>query len=437
MRTNTKTKSAPIYTFEGGKATKTTAYNNLRRAVMSTFLWEDSFYENGTSIADRIKDLVPKVAPVLVANLAVEARTTFKLRHVPLLLATAMVKHDNFKPYVAETLGAIIQRPDELSEALSLYWKDGKCPIANSFKKGLALAFPKFTETQLQKYNQDRDIKLRDVLFLCHAKPQDKAQERVWKRLINNELKTPDTWEVEISASKDKQASWERLLRENKLGALALLRNLRNFKENNVNESLIKKALRSMNTERVLPFRFISAAKYAPNLEPQLEEIMLKCLEGYGKLKGKTAIAIDISGSMDHNKISAKSELTRTDAAASLGILLREVCKEIDIFTFSKKCVQVPARRGFALRDAIVASQSHLDTKITSTIDTINAGDYDRVIILTDGEIEDTLGKVNAPKKYMLNVANYQNGIGYKDGWVNIDGWSENVVQYLIEVDKE
>jgi len=51
--------------------------------------------------------------------------------------------------------------------------------------------------------------------------------------LVAGELATPDTWEVALSAgaSVDKREAWERLLAENKLGAQALLRNLRNMAE--------------------------------------------------------------------------------------------------------------------------------------------------------------------------------------------------------------
>ena len=53
----------------------------------------------------------------------------------------------------------------------------------------------------------------------------------MWKRLIAGELAVPDTWEVALSSGANKREAWERLLREQKLGALALLRNLRNMRE--------------------------------------------------------------------------------------------------------------------------------------------------------------------------------------------------------------
>ena len=82
--------------------------------------------------------------------------------------------------------------------------------------------------------------------------------------MIAGTLTPPDTWEVALSAGADKRAAWERLLREQKLGALALLRNLRNMRESGVSDKLVVSALGEMKTDRVLPFRFIAAARYAP-----------------------------------------------------------------------------------------------------------------------------------------------------------------------------
>ena len=99
-------------------------------------------------------------------------------------------------------------------------------------------------------------------------------------------LEAPDTWEVALSSGKDKKETWERLLSENKLGGLALLRNLRNMDQAKVSEKAIFAALASMKVERVLPYRFIAAARYAPQWEDKIEPVMLKCLDGVEKLSG-------------------------------------------------------------------------------------------------------------------------------------------------------
>src|SRR5262249_44532414 len=213
-------------THEGAPARKISTELQLRRSILACLLWECQFYEDGVEIAGRIAELVPKVAAEKVAALTVEAPEQMKLRHVPLLLVREMARHKTHRALVSETLARVIQRADELAEFVAIYWKDGKVPLSGQVKKGLAAAFPKFDEYQLAKYHRGGPIKLRDVLFLSHAKPRDAAQAGVWKKLIWGRLTTPDTWEVALSSGADKREAWERLLREGKLGALALLRNL-------------------------------------------------------------------------------------------------------------------------------------------------------------------------------------------------------------------
>lgn len=302
-------------------------------------------------------------------------------------------------------------------------------PLSGQVKKGLAAAFPKFDEYQLAKYDRGGPIKLRDVLFLCHAKPRDEAQAEVWKRLVSDGLTTPDSWEVALSSGADKREAWERLLRERKLGALALLRNLRNMREAGVDESLVFSALGEMSTGRVLPFRFLAAARYAPQWEEALERAMLKSVAAVEKLSGKTVVLVDVSGSMTA-PLSRRSEMQRTDAAYGLGVLLREIAEKVAVFSFSDNLVQVAARRGFALRDAIDASQRHNGTYLGKAVEELDRTEkYDRLIVITDEQAHD---RVPAPagKGYVINVASYKNGVGYGK-WTHIDGWSESVIEYI------
>ena len=447
-RTNLKIKLEPIFTHEGGKAKHINLELQLRRSVMSCMLWESEFYESGESIAKRISNLIPLVSPEKVALIAIEARNQMKLRHVPLLIAREMARYPEYKKYVSYVLENIIQRADELPEFLSLYWKDGKQPISAQVKKGLANAFNKFSEYDLGKYNRDTSIKLRDVLFLCHAKPKDSEQELLWKKLINNTLEIPDTWETELSAGKDKKETWERLLIEKKLGALALLRNLRNMHNSNVDKNLIFNALDKMKTEKVLPFRFISAARYVPQWESKLETIMFKCLGSQEKLSGHTVLLIDVSGSMEA-KLSEKSDITRLDAACGVGMLLREVCEKVDIFTFSNTLVRVLDRHGFSLKDSINKSQNHSMTYLGEAIKSIysnkdiSLNGYssrfsskgqnihpDRLIVITDEQSHDDVPNPESIG-YMINVASNKNGVGYGSSWLHIDGFSESVIDYI------
>ncbi len=463
-RLNTLNLNYAPRTHEGAPARHISSELRLRRSVLACLLWESQFYEDGVEIAGRIAELVPQVAAEKVATLAVEAREQMKLRHAPLALVREMARHKTHRALVSETLARVIQRADELAEFVAIYWKDGRVPLSGQVKKGLAAALPKFDEYQLAKYDRGGPIKLRDVLFLCHAKPRDAAQAGVWKKLIWGRLNAPDTWEVALSAGSDKREAWERLLREQKLGALALLRNLRNMHEAGVDESLVLSALGSMSTARVLPFRFLGAARHAPQWEEALEQAMLKCVAGAEKLPGhvlpgKTIVLVDVSGSMTA-PLSRRSEMQRTDAAYGLAVLLREIGEKVAVYSFSDELAEVPARRGFALRDAIDASQRHNSTQLGKAVEILNRTEkYDRLIVITDEQAHDSvpgpdglrgesrsgdhepcgdgrprpsggLGSSGRSSGYMINVASYKNGVGYGK-WTHIDGWSESVIEYI------
>jgi 60 kDa SS-A/Ro ribonucleoprotein len=418
-------------THEGARAAIITPEQALRRSVLACMLWENEFYEDGIAIAGRIRELVPKVAAEKVAALAVEARTAMKLRHAPLFLVREMARHATHRALVAETLVRVIQRADELSEFVAIYWAEGRRPLSAQVKKGLAAAFTNFDEYALAKYDRAGIVRLRDVLFLSHAKPRDTVQAELWKRLIANELTTPDTWEVALSSGGDKRTHWERLLAERKLGSLALLRNLRNMKDADVPESQVVAALDVMRTDRVLPFRFLAAARHAPQWEEALERAMFRSLEGADKLAGHTVILVDVSGSMVA-PLSRRSQMFRTDAAYGLAVLLREIAEKVTVYTFSNSAKSIPPRRGFALRDAMESSQPHQATYLGAALDAVDER-YDRIIVITDEQSHD---RVSAPrgKGYMINVASARNGVGYGP-WVHIDGFSEAVINYIRELE--
>ena len=265
----------PEVNFEGLPAVNLTAEQRLRRSVLSCLLWESEFYEDGQAIADRIAAIATDVAAAVVAALAIEARERFNLRHAPLMLLCALARTGSGTSLVSETIARVIQRADELSEFLALYWRNGRRPLTKQMKRGLAAAFAKFDAYQLAKYDRDGPVKLRDVLFLVHAKPKDEAQAALWKQVAERSLSSPDTWEVALSGGADKRESFERLLGQRKLGYLALLRNLRNMDQAGVDEALVKDAiLARRGAERVLPFRYVAAARAAPRFEPWLDQAL-------------------------------------------------------------------------------------------------------------------------------------------------------------------
>jgi hypothetical protein len=475
--------SGGLKTHEGGNACTISPYLQLRRSVMSCMLFEKEFYEDGEEIGARIAKLVPLVEPAQCVQLAIDASERANLRHAPLLIVREMARYASHKKFVAKTLSRIITRPDQITDFLALYWstnienkmsgKTKKRTLSHQVKKGLAFAFRKFNEYQFAKYDRDNQVKLRDALFLSHSKPKDKGKdapiftkaerrllklinleqdatqvftpnELLYKKIVDRTLTTPDTWEVALSAGKDKHEVFTSLMLENKLGTIAFLRNLRNMVEARVSISEIRSYSTICKVDRMLPYQFIAAAKAVPQCEPMLETMMARCVEKMPKLQGKIALLIDVSGSMDE-RLSSKSDMTRLDAACAVAILIRELTIEVPFtWTFSSGFVAVPPRKGFALRDAIVNSQRHASTELAKAIAHLNkivigagAGMYDTLIVITDEQSSDGIGSVlPGTKGYIINVASARNGVGYGQ-FTHIDGFSSSVVDWLINEQKE
>jgi hypothetical protein len=153
--------------------------------------------------------------------------------------------------------------------------------------------------------------------------------------------------------------------------------------------------------------------------------------------------------------LNGYSQMTRMDAANALAIILRELCEDITVYSFSTKLCSVPARRGFALADAIKDSQRHSSTYLGLAVkalyskknDVIRCSgrshgsikmkgqglNLDRLIVITDEQSDDP---VPSPKSlgYMINVASAENGVGY-GSWFHLDGWSDSIARWIVDLE--
>ncbi len=203
MRTNVKP-VAPARTFEGAPSTTIATTSNtlqLRRATMSCMLFEDTFYESGKSIADRISELV-KVTPAADSiQIAIDAREKMKLRHVPLLVLRELLRknagehtahgkgrahRDGIGRAIGDAIFRVVQRADEIGELLALYWKDDpKAALPWQLKLGLSRALKRFRDYDLAKYDRATAVQLRDVAFLVHVRAGDAVRGKRIARLVN------------------------------------------------------------------------------------------------------------------------------------------------------------------------------------------------------------------------------------------------------------
>ena len=456
MKTNSKASSKDtsvrVAGGFGAYAAKQNSEDLLRRCVMACLLGDDLHYESGETVKEQIQKLVPLVSPKVVRDMAVEARNKQNLRHVPLFLAREMLKYDSHKGYVGSLLPQIIQRADELAEFLAMYWREKKgTPLAKQAKIGLKNSFSKFNEYQFAKYDRNNEVKLRDVMFMVHPKPQNKEQEVLFKKIADRTLEVPNTWEVRYSACKsddEKRAVWIDLIESNQLGALAYLRNLRNMQNVKVPLETIKMGLAKINPSRLVPLNILAAQRYAPRLTGELEDLFFRSFAEVEKLPGYTLFVVDISGSMGAT-ISYKSELSRMDVATSLAIVARELCEKLSIYATAgddwkqiHATKLVPPYRGFALGDTIRSMNRELGG---GGIFTRQCLEYmkeqesevpDRIIIFSDSQDCDHRNSTPKPfgkNNYIVDVSAHTRGINYSGVWTaEISGWSEAFLDYIM-----
>lgn len=472
MRVNSS--KAPNFTHEGAKASRLTPIQQLRRSVLSCLLWEDSFYEDGESIAKRIQDNAKRVAPEKLAALAIEARQNFHLRHVPLLLLLELSKTAKGIPGLTRnTVEAVISRADEMAELLAIHWKEGKKPVPNGILKGLRQAALKFDTYQLNKWDRDGTVKLRDVIHVAHIAFPDTERASLAANIVNRSrfpevtkggfrvqaslglsgepgLPTPETWEALIAAAGDNKGKrreiWVDLLQRaldrkpGALGYMAVLRNLNNFQKDGVSSDLVEAVIRARKGAwRVLPYRFTQAAKQAPAFYNALDEALKASIADAQPLPGTTGVCVDCSGSM-HSPMSTftrpdgrigHSDTTLFDAAAALAGCVNGRTRLIAFGTSAKEIQPV---QGLGTKIALEASGMGGGTNTHLAINQANKMDLDRLIVITDEQATQALPKPKAKHAYVINVASYKHGIGY-GAYTHIDGFSASTLEYIREIE--
>lgn len=434
----------------GALAAKQSNTALLRRAVLANLLWEDVAYMDGVKVAEEIQRLIPLCPAIDVYNIALEARTMQKLRHTPLFIAVEMCKYPEHKMFVQDLLPQIITRADMLTDFLAIYWKDGKKPIANQAKKGLAKAFHNFNEYKFAKYDRDAAIKLRDVMFLCRPKPENQYEQDLFKKVADRTLATPETWEVLLSTGKDKKESWTKLITEGKIGGLAMLRNIANMRRANVDKKVINEGLEKLKSSMLMPLDFLKAFRMNPEFGRQIEDAMINSYANLPKLKGKTLFIVDVSGSMGE-RMSEKSDFTRYDAACAMAMLAANQCEDYEIvctagndYTHTGAHRHIPyPQKGFGIFEQIREANRNIGYGGIFTRqclewcnDKFKGQKFDRIIVFSDSQDCDFPEK-RTPKpfgtyNYICDVSAHTKGVNYKGTWdAEISGFSEHFITFI------
>ena len=245
--------------------------------------------------------------------MALYSRKELNLRLISNLLLAIASSSPRTSFYLKKYFSATVLLPSDWIMIANLFLTVNKRLPTGSLPAALRRAmkekFPEFDEHQLGKYNKSlkgpsmegveteeereeimrgRDYDLKRLVRLLHLSepadlvlailekkyPEDKERfrqsrlegmfdpSRAGKRM---KLKTPVTWETQISLRGNKPEVWQQLIDERKLPYMATVRNIRNLLLSGISEAHVKKVCSYISNEtavtksRMFPFQFFTA----------------------------------------------------------------------------------------------------------------------------------------------------------------------------------
>lgn len=439
-------------------------------SMLNTVRIEAQAYRSENQVMKDLRDLIENIGmndPYFVAQAIVYSRCKGEgMRAINHLAAALLAPFISGQEYAKrfyglwnkkEDRGGCIYRPDDMSEIKDVYCALNKGTLSNSMKKGFAASLEALDTYLLSKYKKT----VIDMANLVHPNPtKSKAtvkdengnEVNVLNALMNGINVVADTWEAaqaeagqevakavrEGKLSKEKAAevlkeakgeNWNSLLKENKLGILAALRNIRaimnNSNASNDTVKMLTNLLSNGNAIRnglIMPYQIDTAyevVREQVNSSIDQRNILTALLKGYEAavpnlavaLPGKTCVLLDCSGSMHTacvEKRNGKLERMRNATACEkAGLIAATIAKatNADIVRFGSRAEFAqydPNKNVFDLGTQL-SNCNMGGTSIAMAFNKINGKQYDRIILLSDNEAN-TGSTSTAYKSYLRSV---------------------------------
>ncbi|WP_030195275.1 TROVE domain-containing protein [Streptomyces sp. NRRL S-87] len=477
-----RTTGAVTHNHQGGPGHLRDARSELFLLAVANFVTQRTFYEAGDARDDRYAALVRELAvsdPEWTAGLLGWLRADAGMRTASLVGAAEYVRArlaagSTEGPSNRRVVDSVLQRPDEPGEFLA-YWtgRYGRA-LPQPVKRGVADAVRRLYHPRaLLKYDTaGKGFRFGDVLNLTHAAPDPAApwQGGLFRYALDRrhhpETAVPPasspvlvahralmalpvaerraavtgpggaerlaaagmTWEALagwLQGPLD-AAVWEAVIPS--MGAMALVRNLRNFDRAGVSDEVAARVGATLSdpaavaASRQFPFRYLAAHRHVPSLRwaYPLELALGHSLANVPALTGRTLVLVDRSGSM-WAPLSDRSELNRADAAAVFGTAVAVRAEAADLVEFGTTSAAVPYRPGESVLRVLDRFRHLGGTDTTEAVRRHYRG-HDRVLIVTDEQASyhshgDPTAQVPADVPvYTWNLAGYRTGHGPSGG---------------------
>lgn len=437
---------------------------------------------------DRINRLIVLVNAIATNDLefllktAIYVRKVLGLRSPSILLAAYLSKFLSGNPKASKfySRDGVVHRLDDILEIYSAYKMLGGKSFPSSMKKGFASVLTKSDRYQLAKYkNLGKEISLIDMINLVHPKPNPEMQE-VFQSLmkgtlpqintsenlntesgkhISDKIKSGEINSVEAEEMlKDmKGENYHHLLSNNKMGYLAIIRNLTQMLETKPDVEFIQ-----LLTKRISNKDAILGSKTLPHqIDLALERVLLssnpntqviKALnEAYelaipnleGVFKGNTAVIFDTSGSMT-NGCSVFGKSSKSSAISKAALIAATLAKGIgaDVYHFASYCDKIPYNQGDSVNTLkrqfeLKSGTCGHGTEFNEIFKTVPTGVYDRMFIISDMQGASNL-KMHGHNSYIysIDVTGYQSStILPNSRVVQLFGYSSDIYEMANKVE--
>jgi len=483
----------------------------------TAFKSSDALVQN---VRENVKKCVDAGMLDFVANLALHARSEMNIRTLPVMLVVEFAKaiaekrqtvlneiknteaapmNDNIRKRLLSALKAraesqgyahmrqlvtdVIQRADQITDlyayALSVFGTKNAIPLA--VKRGVADAFNKFGEYHYGKYKNSGSLTFKDVLRIVHPKADSEKRGEVFAKIMSDSLAVPYTWESLLSANGQKSGKeklsdkqlWTQLVSSGKVGYMALIRNLRNIIQAQLDSDVYKQHVLDViadparvQSSKQLPMDLLQAYSVVRPLCGKAAEAVSKAIDAsvanMPHIGNHVWIICDFSGSMGEpwdntqqswmsptpsrdNMISAIDTATFLAASLIKSAGKSSVNLAVTLFGSSAKTVSIDASQSVVkIREALLKYRVGGISGATNFRAALAEGSSlgftpDTVLVCTDGEINrfPFSGKLpvntapNAVKMAFNFSASRTTPFAQSEGWYSAAGWSSATLQWI------
>lgn len=280
---------------------------------------------------------------------------------------TANAKEGAFRKYAMECMA----RPDDCMSGMTyyMYCNKGKKGMPSILKRAYAQKLSGLSAYQVSKY-KNAELGMINAVRICHA-----------NSTVINELMSTGTVEVD-----ENEMTWERLHSEGKpwdyilksieMGHMALLRNLRNFfsevEDTELRTAYLEKLKNGVLKGKQFPYRYYTAynavkscgeIKNKTMVLDALEECMDISVDNMPKLKGRTVVLTDNSGSAWGAVTTEYGSVTVAEIDNLSAVITAATSDEGVVVKFGDtiRVFEISKRRGILEQAIEISKEKHSD----------------------------------------------------------------------------